>query len=654
MKLMDLYTEYLANWLTGGNLVNRDKISSLGLKTVYDKFMTRKYITKTWCILKVPVNYNTNITEGIRSVMHNSFPNIKTIIHTYNVPVNVDVTSRSYTTQLGVASQQFDQYASVYSNLREEEKLTGKTEIDNRTGRKLYVNKKELLRIKENKDSYFYVYQATLSGKKFFETYFFIQASAKSRKELQHYSKELSDILNHDGIRFCELHGNLGNYLNNFCPAAFIQQGNRQVSPMLFSQENLAAMIPYRVKGLVGGSGLLLGLEWQAKLPFLVNFFESSAAQICMLLAKSGYGKTYVAFNIAQQAVGLDIHGSAVDIKGNEWVKLSKFIDLLVIDMGSNKSRFVNTLRLDNLECDNSNCLEMFNMALTGTITFFKLMINLETNEGNIRDLEMILEKAINKLYSKNEVRPDNPKTFIRSRNLKYESIIEIVSELQTSTSFNDNQIQLCNLIKTRCSMFFSSERFREAFKNEITVAEILNTPFIVYSFGKNRSDLDDLDTIKVFMAQFLDSQKQEFRKRKKKHTIAFYEELQRCGQFTTLVNYISSRVTGARSSNVSIFLLLNAISVFRAEEFAQIRSNITTKIIGKVEDEDLEILYENFGCKPIKEHLDLICHKEGNYYNNCFAIQYDTGLRQDKAIFKTVLPQYMWEEFNTRERISF
>lgn len=39
MKLRDVYAEYLANWLSGGSLINRDKISLLGIKTLYDRYL---------------------------------------------------------------------------------------------------------------------------------------------------------------------------------------------------------------------------------------------------------------------------------------------------------------------------------------------------------------------------------------------------------------------------------------------------------------------------------------------------------------------------------------------------------------------------------------------------------------------------------------
>ena len=229
------------------------------------------------------------------------------------------------------------------------------------------------------------------------------------------------------------------------------------------------------------------------------------------------------------------------------------------------------------------------------------------------------------------------------------------MSDLRSTNIYNKAQLAICDLIILRCSLYFMSEgRYANAFSNELTLNDILDTPFVVYSFGKNANgELDTLDTIRVFMVQFLDSKKHEIRKNLGLHTIAFYEELQRCVNSNVLIKYITSRVTGSRSSNVTVFLLLNALSAFNSEELAQIKSNITTKIIGKMNTDDIEELIDHFECAPISNYLHLINDVESsNYYANCFAIQYDTGGESDKAIFKTILPGYMWKEFNTRDRL--
>lgn len=653
MDLKDIYAESFANWLSGGNLVARDKISLLGIKSLYDRFFTNKYITKVWCLNKFPVYCNSNITQAIRSEMFKLCPDVHTIISTYSVPAAVNPTSDVYSRQLKKAATAYNKYSEIFNSLSDDEKLTGSVEYD-KNGHKNYVNADVLNTIKELYDSYIYVYKQSISGGQFFETYYFVQASSKTKVSMKRYRKNLIALLNSCNIGFTECRGNISSYLSNFCPASYKQQDQRKISSILLSQENLAALMPTKTKGLVGEKGIFMGLDWQVKLPFMLDFFGSGAAQVIMVLAKSGWGKTLSMFMTALELIAADTHCSVTDIKGNEWTKLLDYVQGCVISMEGNVARFVNTLRLDDLNCTKLDCEETFNMAVRDTVTLYSLMINLQENEGNERDLAMILEQAIMKMYYQRDVVKTNPDTFLRTRDMQLGEIIDVVDGLAATASYSDSQRELCSLIRTRLSAFFLTDgRYSEAFRNEVTVGEVINSPLIIYSFNKNAGTmLDTLDTIRVFMVQALDNRKTAVRKRQSLHTASFYEELQRSAQFGKLIEAISHRVTGSRSDNVTVFLLLNAISTFDNEAFDAIKSNITTIMAGKLNPEDVNVLVNKFGCYSIKNYLQEINSKENEQFRNCFAIQYDIGYKTDKAIIKTVIPKEMVDHLSTRDVI--
>lgn len=652
MKLIDLYSEYFANWISGGNLINQDKISLIGMKPMYDRFATHHAINKVWYIYSFPVNTDLNITDIIRQEMFRVCPKVKTIVHTYNKPVKINVNSEVFRRQLKRAEDSYDQYKSVFDKLSSGEKMLGHTEYDPETGKRIHINQSTLTRIQEQYDSYSYICSSVLSGKTFTHTYFFIQASAPNKREMKMYKKELMNLLNSLDVYYKEVHGNIGMYLDNFCPGTFLHEETKSFVPMLFSNENLTSQIPYKTKGLIGGHGLLLGIDAQTKLPFIVDFFNSGSAQVALLLAKSGHGKTYMAFQIALFLTAMNIHCSAIDIKGNEWNKLLKFVKGTVISMDDKKPKFVNTLRLDDIVCADEEAPEYFMTALKGTITLFSIITNLQPDEGNVTDLEMILEQAIMKYYYKHNVFKDKKHTFINTKHMKYADILEIIDELSTTKSFSDSQRKICNLIRTRAANYFTSDgRYSDAFKNEITVGEILDSPLVIYSFNKNdQSMLDTLDTLRVFMAQYLDTKKQSIRKNKGLHTAAFYEELQRSDQFGRLIETISHAVTGSRSNNVIIFLLLNALSTFDSKEMNAIKSNITTKIIGKLNDLDVKTLVEDYDCKNIEYLLKMINQPDTNAWQNCFVVSYDTGVETDKGICKTIIPDKYIAHFKTRD----
>lgn len=655
MKLVDLYAEYFANWISGGNLINQDKISLLGMKPMYDRFVTHKSINKVWFIYSFPVNLSVNISDIIRQEMFATCPSVRTVVHTYNVPVNMNVNNEVFRRQLKRSEESYENYRSIFDKLSSGQKLMGYSEIDPETGRKIYINQKTLDKVKEQYDSYTYVCSSAMKGMTFTHTYFFIQASARTKRDMKMYKKELMNLLNSLDVYYKEVYGNIGKYLDNFCPGTYIKDEVKEFSPMLFSNENLVSQLPYKTKGLIGGSGLLLGMDAQTKLPFMVDFFNSGSAQVALLLAKSGHGKTYMAFQIALFLIALDIHCSAIDIKGNEWSKLLQFTDGLIIGMDDRNSRFVNTLRLDDIDCKEHEARDYFMTALKGTITLFSIITNLQPNEGNRADLEMILEQAIMKYYYQHNVFPDKKHTFKNTKGMKYAGILDVINELSVTKSFSDDQRRICNLIRTRAANYFTTDgRYNEAFRNEITVGEILETPLVIYSFNKNdQSMLDTLDTLRVFMAQFLDTKKQSIRKSQRKHTAAFYEELQRSDQFGMLIETISHAVTGSRSNNVMIFLLMNAISCFNNKELDAIKSNITTMIVGKINSGDIETLVNKYDCKHIEDLLKLINKPDTNRWNNCFVVSYDTGIEKDRGICKTVIPNEFVKCFATRDKLN-
>lgn len=651
MKLSELYSEYFANWISGGAMITQDKISLIGLKSFYDRFMTNTGITKVWAIERVPVHLSCNITQMIRTEMYEKFPGVKTVVHMCNAPVPMNVRGDYFQRGLKSASRQFNNYRGVYEQLSEDEKLTGLTTRVPGGSQKIHISKETLDRYKETYDSFTYVYSASVSGQCFVRTSYFVQATAKTKKELQLYAKALLDLAGSQDLYISELRGNMPLYLIGYAPAAPYNPASDRVYPNLFSEENAAALLPNKTKGLVGNGPLMLGLDWQSKLPFFINFFNSGAAQVIMILAKSGFGKTFFSFVLAVELAGLNVHWSAIDIKGGEWVKTSKYVKTAVISMSGSDARFVNTLRLDDVECDMEDCKDYYDTAVRGTVDLFEITTNLSPTEGNVSDLRSILDTAVTKVFTNRGVMRDNPSTFERTKGLKYADVLDVIGTLESTKTYTENQRNICKLVKVRTSPYFLGEgRYAYAFKNELTVGEILDTPGVIYDFNKNSGEaLDTLDSLRVFMVQFLDGKKHSIRRKFNAHTAAFYEELQRSRQFGKLVEAISQNVTGSRSNNLTVFLLLNAVSTFDQEGFAPIKSNITTKIIGHVNEEDMDTLVESFDCKPIAEYIKKITVNEKGKYQNCFAIQYDTGVDANKGIIKSVVPPDMLKQFQTR-----
>lgn len=651
MRLSDLYAEYFANWISNGGMINRDKISLLGIRPLYDQFLTNKYVTKVWMVIQMPVHFDKNLTQMIRTEMHERFPEVKTTVHLYNSPVVPAIYSEQFKRYMGSAASNYYKYEDIFNSLTEVEKETGVSQYVGR-GSYFRVSRDVLNNIRDKYDSYMYVHNQVSNGKTFVNTAYFIQASCENKQILRKYGDSLMQLMMKNQILVKPLKGKVGHYLNNYCPATHLQANSNAARTILLSQENVAAMMPNITKGLVSEHGLPIAIDWQTKLPFFLDLTSSGTAQVIMIVGKSGCGKTFLAFIIVICLVSVGIHCSVTDIKGGEWAVLKKYLQTLEIDMSGDSARFVNLLRLDNLGCNEDNCREAYDSAVNNTIGLFEVCTNLQPYEGNEADLRSILAQAVEKVFSSNGVVKTNPKTFSKTRNLNYSQVLVVLSDLESSRSYTDAQKQICKIIRTRCAPYFMSEgRYSSAFKNELTVADVLDTPLVIYNFNKNTGEaLDVIDNVRIFMSRCLDSRKHFIRKQKKLHQAAFFEELQRCGSMKTLINNISSDVTGSRSNNLSVFLLLNAVSTFDADNFSAIRSNITTAMVGKCSNADIKKLVSDYDCETIENYMQLIRKNDGGKYNNCFAISYDVGNDKNSLIAKTVIPQSMAKDFSTRD----
>jgi hypothetical protein len=666
MKIRDVYSYYLAHWLAGGRLQLQDKISGIGIRAVYDSILTKGKVTKVWCITSIPTYIDEdsgplNISHAIRTTMKRQYPDVTTNIMFVNESIpDMNTSNESYMRQMNRAFELKEAYSQALDAMTEVEKISRKKITDPNTGRSIVIRPEDVRRINELSDSYKYVFEHKSAGGEFVNCNIYVLATATEMKVLTYYAKSLVNLMTGMGLGFMYIKGNLSTFLKNKCPAGVdVDSGARLGGKVLLSDENLASIMPFKTAGLVGGYGVLMGLDTRSNLPFLWDFSSSTSAQVLLYLAMSGYGKTYAAFQTILSLVADGHHAMIIDIKGKEWERLSPFVTTKVIDIGGEHPRFVNTLRLTDLEVNKDNAGFFFRSAVDDTVMLLSIMTNMSESEGNEMDLDSILREAVMKLYANYAVDPRFPDTFKNTESLRYSNLLSILAELKSSSSYTEEQKHLVQMIMLRCSNFISEQgSFSIALDNEVTVSELLDSPVVVFSLNKNRETmLSVMDTVRIFMATSLIMKKMSIRKDKGKFTDIVFEELQRCDQFGKMLDFISHIVTGARSENAVVLLLLNSIatlltstSVINKEErrTRAIASNITHKIIGKVEESDIKVLVNEFGCRQIESELNAVA--DSIAHPNSFVAFMDNKLEKNTCIYRVVLPDEVSEQFVTRE----
>lgn len=136
MKLSELYSEYFANWISGGSLVRKDNISLLGIKPLFDRFVTNKFISKVWMVRGMPVDCKYNLTDLIRNEMFLVHPSVRTTVHFCCEPINISVRSNIFMRQFENISAKFHEFQDFFDSLTEEQKLAGVYDVNPKTGKK--------------------------------------------------------------------------------------------------------------------------------------------------------------------------------------------------------------------------------------------------------------------------------------------------------------------------------------------------------------------------------------------------------------------------------------------------------------------------------------------------------------------------------------
>lgn len=653
MKIIETLSTAAANWINGGAFVNREKIRATDISVESNVIFTKSATKKVVRIPGIkPVNTDLAFVDYIRDKMFSLHPNVDVIINIENNPIPLSATDPKFQRALARASESYQSYKDAFDSQKGLSKMIGKT-YNLGNGVKLRLSKEKLDDLYQAFISYYELFNYLSGGGTLVECNIFIELVGDNIPEINRAENDLYGILAPYNIGCAEQSNVLKSYLIEFGPMNFIrpQHHKKFRSQMLFTENNQGAFASYKSRGLVGEKGILLGMDFRSRFPFMVDIFSSSAAQVYVLGGRTGSGKTYAANQIAISAMAMGQYVSAIDIKGREWSKLSVVMTPTILTFDDRHPSFVNTMRLDDLKVNSKeDAYEFFATAMKGTSNMLSLAVNLQPGEGNPNDLEMILHESVSKLFSLHRVTPDNPNSFQNTKHIRYSDILPILEDLSHTGSYTADQLAMINLTRTRCHAFFGdSGIFSQAFKNEVSLSDVLDSQFVIYEFNKNQNAMTDtLDAVRIFMVQFLDSKKKAVLRSEGKYLFCFYEELQRCDQFGDLLEYICADVTGSRSNNAVIFLLLNSLRVLQSKRAQDIRSNITSFIMGRLNPDDIRSLEEEFGQPWLASQLRIF-EEQQTIFANCFAANIDTGSDVVQSVYKVYFPEELSEALRTR-----
>lgn len=677
MSKLQVYGYYIMNFLSRGAKIRKGEIAADSIVTKYGAVLTRKYIRRTYIVKRfTPLDIGNPMGRIFRSELLKKFPGSQVIVQLHNTPKKINVKEAVFLRRYSNTEETFQSYAKEFEGMSGSEQISGKRYYTS-SGRKFTVTKKDYLSHRDTYYSYKEVTDCVDNQIAMFEVMYSVQVLIPSYHRQEDVDLEVANICAKTGLLHEMVESKTAKFLGNYGITSVLKERNA-FPRMLFSAKNIALNSSYLSPGLVGGGGVLHGVDKRSGEPLTINYFVSGGAKVCLLVGESGSGKTQEGFNLALQFIGQKIHCSVLDYKGNEWNRLRAHgIKIAEFEMNNKVGSYVNLLRLDDIVDETmteEEINDLVDMATTGTVKLLSVMVDIQPNEGHPRDVEAILREAVDKLYSNTMQNKSNKKEMAKdTAKLHYKNVIEIVREFgqnavkqqEDIANYDKDKANLCRLIIKRCTPFVESYGMSGAFfKKEITFKEVLDAELVIYSMGKNAESQTSLeDTVRVFMIEYMDIKKQYWRKRQHLMTVAFYEEVQRLGKVRLIVEFLSAMVTGGRSNNLAIFLLLNSISAIDSKEFSSIRSNITLVMGGKMKPADKKKLIEEYDCWDIKDMLDEINPEETvetlrdsrkrTNFGNCFAVKFrKSETEYDKAIFKLEIPPDVKEIWDTADYV--
>lgn len=655
---LSMYANLIMEWMAGSGIDASTRLSEVSIKTMYDRFMTKNVVSQTWCVHSLPTFYNEPFVKRLREYLFSRFKDTEVIVHTHSMPISADlkVTTDAFKSQMSSAEMLYVARQSVLEEGTATEQAMGKTLYGG--GMKLMVRPKDVEKARAKFESYHYVHDRLTNGGEAFQTYLLVTANfrGKDRAYMRQFEKAMNDFMEQNGkeISYFLVEGNLKSCLMNFgVTSAVTKTAVSQFPSLLMTDENLSTFTPFADRGLQGGTGYLLGIDKKTNLPFVLHLTGSGNSQVILCVGQPGSGKTYTCGDgFVFGGLANNHYVSIFDIKSGEYDNLLPFADSVLIDFSAKSGKYVNTLRIDDVPLPKkaTDAKEIYLSAINSTIGWLSTIVNLQQGEGNVRDLEGFLRKALEFFYMSVGVIADNPLTYGKSSVMDVHDIPKYMAAVINDAPEGSTTKVIGKLAHERCSVYLATDSpSGNIFQEEVTLAEVLRKNLVIYAFGLNSGAyMEASEGIKSHMANAIDTKKEYYLKQEDKFLTVLYEELNSCKYIPYFIRNVSARVVRSRSNNVNIVMLMNSLQVLMEPDFQDIASNIRTLLAGSLNPVDFPLL-DKLNAGVIRDDVEKISSGEHESLTNCFAIKFNTGDAMGNTVIKAYYPPDVSELLRTR-----
>ena len=440
-----------------------------------------------------------------------------------------------------------------------------------------------------------YTLQVAESGEPMYRSRVYVTVRAKEGRALNRGVKAVSDYLNTCAI-YRNIKNNLKEHLDFMCMMS--DKGSKfmkNVSWMVTSQQVLAEMFP-QTQGLNDSDGTLMGLTKENNAPYWINFRKTANAKNIYVIAKSGFGKTFLILGVLIDGHADGYNQCIMDIKGNEFTYYTKACGGIVLSMRPDDTHFINTFVMDKDAVEDGNYGVYYHKQLR--LSKKKMITMCQFTERELSRGESLIDEFLTPLYRNEGVTPDNPNTWVRTQKFHpYDVYDAFDNYVSREIKEKYGEIALSALARMRVYMHRkgnSSHIHQEPY----SYRDVLQTKILTFDFGILEDSASNVDPV-VFQLRVMDMEiiNDEYVSYKKKHgewTMKVLEESQVCSDY--LLEIYVREMTLRRAQNQITFLLGNSISALQSKPIAKpLLDSINILICGVLNDSNQRYLVDEY-----------------------------------------------------------
>lgn len=488
-----------------------------------------------------------------------------------------------------------------------------------------------------------YTLEVAESGEQMYRSRVYITVRAQDGGTLTQGVKAVSEYLNG-----CAMYRNIHNGLKTHLDYASIMcdrnsKETRNMGWMVTSQQVLAELFP-QTQGLNDSRGTMFGLTRENNAPYWIDFRKTANAKNIYVIAKSGFGKTFMVLGTIIDGYADGYNICIMDIKGTEFTAFTKSCGGVVLSMRADDTHFVNTFYMDPTEVEDGQYQVYFNRHIRLSRRKMEIMCQFTQEEKSKG--EGLIDEFISAMYRNIGVSSENPNTWERTVRLHPYEVYDMFEEYcsrEIKAKYGEIALTALSRLRVYMSRRGNSSHIH---RDQYSYKSVLQTKVLTFDFGILENSVANVDPV-IFQLRVMDMEiiNDEFVSYKKNHgewTMKVLEESQICSDY--LLEIYAREMTLRRAQNQVTFLLGNSVSALRnKKEAGSLLESVNILIMGVLNESSQKYLVEEYDLgEDNKKKLELIA-SDTRYIHNFLLVN---RMQQDatSAIVKSYVPKSVSE----------